>query len=215
MLVLPVLDLLLFSFQTMCSLLVIHFQNCVCWNALNLSKREAFFNLLVLKEVSKSHFIYCAPYIYVKRSNIYDWPYLLLKTVPDQASYSFQKNNIFELLKAKIFSSRRNHAMKTSLYLEQNLRLAAPNFQNCVCSIGLFWLKSKIFLDGTVFIYKLSTLIFFCHDLKYTRNCTLFSFSSMWLLFCFACFVLVFCKCEWYLIFWILQDCIKYLILTS
>ena len=33
----------------------------------------------------------------------------------------FSKHNIFDPLRTQIFSSRRNHAMKTTFYLEQNI----------------------------------------------------------------------------------------------
>ena len=53
------------------------FQNCVYSKALILSKKPKHFSIFaplnihnVSKEVNKSHFIYYAPYIYVKRSNI-------------------------------------------------------------------------------------------------------------------------------------------------
>ena len=53
------------------------FQNCVCSNALILSKKTKHFSIFEplnihneSKEVKKSHFIYYAPYIYMKRSNI-------------------------------------------------------------------------------------------------------------------------------------------------
>ena len=75
--------------------------------------------------------------------------------------------------------------------------------------------KKQRFVGWAVYIHKLLTLIFFCHDLKYTRNCALFFFASMSLLLCFIFFFLVLCKFEWYLIFWILRDFIAYLILTA
>ena len=53
------------------------FQNCVCSNALILSKKTKHFSIFEplniyneSKEVNKSHFMYYAPYIYVKISNI-------------------------------------------------------------------------------------------------------------------------------------------------
>ena len=98
------------------------FQNCVCSNANFVKKTKHFsiFELLNIHNESKE-ILYITHHISM-------WKEVTFKT--DRAYFSklcqlkqviFLRNNICELLRIKIFSSRRNHAMRTIFYLEQNI----------------------------------------------------------------------------------------------
>ena len=102
------------------------FQDCVCSNA-NFVKETKHFQSLSPKIFIMKVKKLIRAILYITH-HISMWKEVTFKT--DRAYFSklcllkrviFLRNNIFELLRTKIFSSWRNHAMRTIFYLEQNI----------------------------------------------------------------------------------------------